>query len=137
MSQFQLTLRVGIITLCVLGLYVSYFMLRKYVMAARGELEGPSVVMSPRAKLGRVPNAQSGLFYYSLMLVLTPFLSPAHPLVMYAALAGAVAASLTSLYLAYSLLFVTRMSCVYCWVGHAVNWSLLALLIAAARAAYR
>lgn len=137
MPQYQLALRIGIITLCVVGLYVSYFMLRKYVMAARGELEGPSVVMSPRAKLGRVPNAQSGLLYYSLMLAVTPFLSPAHPLVMYAALAGAVAASLTSLYLAYSLLFVTRMSCGYCWVGHAVNWSLLALMIAGVRSVSR
>jgi hypothetical protein len=28
------------------------------------------------------------------------------------------------------LLFITRMPCAFCWTGHAVNWSLLALLIA-------
>jgi hypothetical protein len=30
--------------------------------------------------------------------------------------------------LAYSLLFVTRMPCVYCWTSHVVNWALAVAL---------
>jgi uncharacterized membrane protein len=36
-------------------------------------------------------------------------------------------AAITSLALAYSLLFVTKRACAFCWTGHAINW-LLAIL---------
>jgi uncharacterized membrane protein len=52
--------------------------------------------------------------------------------VWWAALAAAAAAAAFSAYLAYSLLFVTRMPCVYCWTSHVVNFSLI-LLVALAR----
>ncbi|HEV2037910.1 MAG TPA: vitamin K epoxide reductase family protein [Candidatus Eremiobacteraceae bacterium] len=133
MLDAALTVRVGIAALSLIGVYVSLFMLRKYFKAQRGGLEAPSVVMSPRAKLARVPNALSGLIFYTLLLALTPFLSSAHLPVVYAALAAAALAALVSLYLAYSLLFVTRMPCLYCWISHVVNWSLMALLIVATR----
>jgi uncharacterized membrane protein len=133
MHDGELALRGGIVALCLVGLYVSYFMLRKYVRGRRGELNGQSVVLSPRAVLGGVPNSLTGLIYYSLMLALTPFLSSAHPFASYAALVGAIVAALASVYLGYSLLFVTRLSCVNCWIGHVVNWSLLALLIITVR----
>lgn len=104
-------------------------MLRKYVRAQEGRLTEPSVVTTPRAKIGRVPNAMIGLIYYVLIILLVPFLSPAHPIVTLAALGAAFVAALISVYLAYSLLFVTRMPCVFCWTGHVINWSLLLLLI--------
>jgi uncharacterized membrane protein len=129
MPESGIVLRGVIAVLCLIGLYASYFMFRKFVKARRGGLDEPSVVTSPRAKIGRVPNATIGLIYYSLMLVLTPFLTRAHPLAVIGALVAAFAAAISSFYLAHSLLFVTRMPCRYCWTGHVVNWSLLALLI--------
>jgi len=38
-----------------------------------------------------------------------------------------LAAAVTSVYLGYSLLYVTRRSCPYCWTSHVVNWCLVAL----------
>ena len=125
----ELVVRACIVALCLIGLYVSFFMLRKYVRAQRGQLDEPSVVSSPRARITRVPNAFVGLVYYSLLLALTPFLTWAYPLAVHAALAAGLVAALASIYLAYSLLFVTRMPCGYCWTGHVVNWTLLALLV--------
>lgn len=112
--------------LCVVGIYVSFFMLRKQTRAAQGLLSEPSVVTSPRARAAGVSNALIGIFYYCGLLALSPFLH--FPLAWTLALAAAVLAAIFSAYLAYSLLFVTRMPCAYCWIGHAVNWSLLALL---------
>jgi len=129
----ELVLRAAIAILCLAGLYVSSFMLRKYVRAQRGHLDEPSVVTTPRAKMVRVPNALIGLVYYGFMLLLTPFLSRAYPVTIYAALIAALGAAVSSLYLAYSLLFVTRMPCRFCWTGHVINWSLLGLVIAIAR----
>jgi len=129
----EVVLHAGIVALCLAGLYVSSFMLRKYVRAKRGQLDEPSVVTSPRAKIGRVPNAMIGLVYYALILLLTPFLSPAHPAVILAALIAALVAAVSSLYLAYSLVFVTRMPCRYCWTGHVINWSLLGLVVVISR----
>ena len=129
----ELVLRAAIVGLCLAGLYVSSFMLLKYVRAQQGKLTEPSVVTSPRAKIARVPNAMIGLAYYVLMLLLTPFLSPTHPIAILAALVAALAAAISSVYLAYSLLFVTRMPCRYCWTGHVINWLLLVLVIALSR----
>ena len=56
--------RVAIAICCGVGLYVSLFMLRKSQRAARGEVEGPSVVKTPRAHLFGVPNALLGSMYY-------------------------------------------------------------------------
>jgi uncharacterized membrane protein len=122
-------LRVAVAALCIVGINASLLMLRKYQLAQRGELTEPSVVTSPRARIGSVPNARIGLTYYIFQLLAAPFATPSHPIVLHAALSGAVLASLASLYLAYSLLFVTRRPCLYCWTGHLINWTLLALLL--------
>lgn len=113
--------------LCVVGLYVSSVMLRKQIRAKRGQLSEPSVVATPRASLTGLPNSALGLGYYVIMLALTPFLGFA--LAWTVALVMAVLAAAMSIYLAYSLLFVTRMPCSNCWTGHAINWLLLILLV--------
>lgn len=114
--------------LCGAGLYASAFMANKSRRASRGEVRGPSVVKSPRAKLfGGVPNSVVGLAYYLGLLASLAFLD--RPIVWGVALAAAVFAAGTSLYLAYSLLFRTRRSCPYCWTSHLVNWSLLLILL--------
>lgn len=106
-------------------------MLRKQIRGDHGELREASVVLTPRAKATGVPNSLLGLIFYVAILLLTPFLSSATVWVF--ALAASVLAAALSVYLAYSLLFVTRMPCAYCWAGHVINWLLLALLVVARR----
>lgn len=116
----------GVITLlCGVGLYVSLFMLNKSRRAARGEIEGPSVVKTPRAHLFGVPNSLVGALYYPAVGIAVWFVRGAvGELVLLAAIAAAAA---TSLFLAYSLLFITRRECPFCWTSHALNWALLLL----------
>jgi uncharacterized membrane protein len=116
--------------LCLVGLYAACFMTSKAARYARGELTVPSVVQQPRARaIGGIPNSVFGIAYYSLLFFAAWFLH--EPFVYDAALVASLAATALSLYLAYSLLFVTRMPCVLCWTGHIINWALTALLIAA------
>src|SRR5665213_566006 len=115
--------------LCGVGLYASLFMLAKTRRAERGELDGPSVVESPRARLyGGVPNALLGGVYYPA-LALAIWLVTAVPALALPILTVAGLSAATSLVLAYSLLFVTRRPCPYCWTAHAVNWSLALLCL--------
>ena len=104
-------------------------MLAKTRRAERGELDEASVVESPRARLyGGVPNALLGGIYYPA-LALAIWLAPAVPALAFPILTVAGLAAATSLVLAYSLLFVTRRPCPYCWTAHAVNWSLALLCL--------
>jgi uncharacterized membrane protein len=112
-----------IVLLCGVGLYASAFMFGKSRRAARGELAEPSVVQTPNARaLGGVSNALVGLAYYAALAAATPFFELRS--VWLAALAASVAAAAFSCFLAYSLTFVTRMPCVYCWTSHVINWTL-------------
>lgn len=119
-------LEVAITVLCGVGLYASLFMLAKTRRAERGLLAEPSVVQSPRARLyGGVSNAAVGAIYYLALAVAVWLVrSPAGAAVVLVAVGFA---AITSVVLAYSLLFVTRRSCPYCWMGHAINWSLAIL----------
>ena len=122
----MLAVRVAISVLCAVGFYASVFMLRKSLLDARGRLAEPSVVQTARAKLfAGVPNAAIGCLYYA---ALTAGAWWGNRPVLYACLAAAAAAGASSAFLAYSLLYVTRRSCTYCWTAHAVNWLLLALV---------
>jgi|SRR5579871_4399888 len=116
----------GLITLvCGVGLYASLFMLAKSRRAARGEVRGPSVVKTPRAHLYGVQNSLLGAIYYPALTAAVWLVRPGAALL--AVLAVVLFAALTSAYLAYSLLFITRRECPYCWTAHAVNWTLLVL----------
>ena len=116
------------LVLCGAGAYASSFMLRKAWRAQRGELSEPSVVQTARARLfGGVSNAAIGLVYYLALAATVPFLG--RPPLWNAAFAASLAAGATSIYLAYSLLFVTRRTCVFCWTSHAINWLLVVLLL--------
>lgn len=120
-----MAIRAIITLLCGVGLYASLFMLNKGRRAARGEIKGPSVVKTPRAHLFGVPNSLLGMLYYPALAVSVWFLQ--ERIAVIALLAVVLLAAATSLVLAYSLLFVTRRSCPYCWSSHAVNWALLLL----------
>ena len=120
-----MVMRTVITLLCGVGLYVSLFMLSKSRRAQRGELLEPSVVTSPRARLFGVQNAVLGVISYPGVALAIWLIQGT--LAKAALLAVMLFAALTSVVLAYSLLFVTRRECAYCWTGHAVNWSLLFL----------
>lgn len=111
--------------LCALGLYASVFMFRKTRLAAMGALRESSVVQQPAARLFLgIPNALFGAVYYTMVLVF--IWAVPRGCVLLLAASGLAAA--VSLYLAYSLLFVTRMPCKFCWTSHAINWLLVPLL---------
>jgi uncharacterized membrane protein len=118
-------IRAIITLLCGVGLYASLFMLDKSRRAARGEVEGPSVVKTPRAHLFGVPNSLLGALYYPAVAVAVWFVNGRVDAAVL--LAAVLFAAATSLVLAYSLLFITRRECPYCWTSHAVNWCLLLL----------
>ena len=101
-------------------------MLAKSRRAERGELRESSVVQTPRARLyAGLPNSLLGVLYY-LGLAIAIWLVRTR---LEAVVLGAIVAfaALTSAVLAYSLLFVTRRQCPYCWTGHAVNWTVAAI----------
>lgn len=123
-----MAIKLSIAALCAVGLFVSSRMQLKAALAARGELDEPSVVQTPRARLiGGATNSAFGIIYYGLMLVAVWFTST-HA-VWVAAVVAAILAACVSAYLAYSLLFLTRMPCAMCWTGHTVNWLLLVALL--------
>lgn len=119
-----------VFALALVGAYCSVHMQQKSARAQAGELREKSVVQTPRAHVfGNVQNSAIGLAYYGALAAASFFL--AVPIVHTLSLLAAILAAATSIYLAYSLLFVTRMECVYCWTSHVVNWSLLALFLIA------
>lgn len=121
-------LKLAITVLCGVGLYASLFMLGKARRAARGQLAEESVVQTPRAHLfGNIQNSALGALYYPALAVVTWMTVGTAGGI--AVLAIVVVAAITSAVLAYSLLFVTRRACPYCWTSHAINW-LLVLLVA-------
>ena len=119
-------LQAVVTVLCGVGLYASLFMLGKARRAERGELAAPSVVLSPRARLfGGVSNAAIGCLYYPALAAAIWFVRT--PAVGWGVLGASALAAVTSLALAWSLLFVTRRWCAYCWTAHTINWTLAAL----------
>ena len=121
-------MRFVVLGLCAVGLYVSIYMQRKAMDARDGTLAEASVVQTNRARLvGGVPNSLIGICYYIGLAIVSFGLSA--PAVYLPALIAVSLAAAMSLYLAYSLLFVTKMPCVYCWTGHVVNWALLVVFI--------
>lgn len=116
-----------VIVCCALGLWVSVRMHDKSEADRRGELREASVVQSPRARLfGGVDNAMIGLVYYPAVALASLFLSDAP--VRIATLIAAAAAAVVSVFLMHSLLYITKMKCTNCWIGHAMNMFLFVML---------
>ncbi|MDP9017026.1 MAG: hypothetical protein M3N19_01730, partial [Candidatus Eremiobacteraeota bacterium] len=91
-----------------------------------GALTEPSVVERPAARLLlRIPNAVLGIFYYLAVGAGVWWIGNA--LTSYLLIA-AIAAGIMSCYLAYSLLFITKMPCLFCWTSHVINWLLIVQL---------
>lgn len=80
-----------------------------------------SVLDTPRAKMFGVPNAVFGLFVYAYIALDSLFFPP------YFGFALISVSLFRSIYLAYSLLFVTRIPCKLCFTAHFVNVCLFGL----------
>ncbi|HEY5094852.1 MAG TPA: vitamin K epoxide reductase family protein [Candidatus Eremiobacteraceae bacterium] len=116
-----------VIACCIVGFQASLEMHNKAEADRRGELLDKSVVQTPRARLfGGVDNAAIGLAYYPAIAVASFFFSVAP--VRIAALVAAAAATAVSLYLLYSLLFITKMKCTNCWMANTMNVMILVML---------
>jgi uncharacterized membrane protein len=117
-----------VLALTIVGTYAATRMEQKTLLDRAGLLSESSVVQTPRARIfGFVANSEIGLVYYISLAIASFFL--ADPAVRQACLVAAALAAAMSVYLAYSLLFVTRKPCALCWAGHVVNWALLAVLL--------
>ena len=75
------------------------------------------VIHTPRAKLFGVPNSVYGIALYVYLLAF--FLGA--PLPWWPAFVAAGLAVIRSFYLAYSLLFLTRVPCPLCFTTHIIN----------------
>ena len=75
------------------------------------------VIHTPRAKLFGIPNSVYGMALFSYQILF--FLGLPLPWVL--AFVGAGLATLRSIYLAYSLIFVTRVACPLCFTSHIIN----------------
>lgn len=114
-----------------MGLWASVRMHEKSEADRRGELREASVVQSPRARLfGGIDNALIGLVYYPAVAIASLFFSVAA--VRFATLIAAAAAAAVSVYLLYSLLFITKMKCTNCWIAHFMNMLLFVMLASTA-----
>jgi len=115
--------------LCVVGLWISvYFTGVSYrwfpptvgwipKVCQLKEASCQLVIYTPRAKLFGVPNSVYGIALY---LYLAAFLLGA-PLSEWFAIVATGLAVVRSLYLAYSLIFVTRVACPLCFTTHLIN----------------
>ncbi len=73
------------------------------------------VLDTPRAKIFGVPNSLFGIFVYAYLMLGSHFFPP---------LAGFLllgAAMIRSVFLAYSLIFVTKIPCKLCFTAHGIN----------------
>ncbi len=82
-----------------------------------------NVLGTPRAKLFGLPNSLFGVGLY-LYLILDLFFFPPE-----IALFLLLAATVRSIYLAYSLLFVTQIPCPLCFTTHGINLSLFLIVL--------
>lgn len=82
-----------------------------------------NVLGTPRAKLFGYPNSLFGIGLY-LYLILDHFFFPPH-----VALFLLAAATIRSIYLAYSLIFVTKIPCPLCFTTHLINLCLFLIVL--------
>lgn len=117
--------------LCVVGLWISiYFTGVFYKWFSPGvfwiprvcQLEEKScllVLETPRAKIFGIPNSVFGIAMYLYVLFDLAFFPPYFGLVL------CVLALIRSIYLAYSLIFITKIPCPLCFTSHIINFCLV------------
>lgn len=85
-----------------------------------------TVLDTPRAKLFGYPNSLFGIFLYAYLILDIWFFSPQIAIVLLAL------AVLRSIYLAYSLLYVTKIPCPLCFTSHVINLALFLIILKSA-----
>jgi uncharacterized membrane protein len=122
-------LRAVVALLCCIGLYAAQHMYQKSRRAERGELDEPSIVEEPHARLffGQ-PNSLFGCLYFPLLLVgvvlyalLASHGARSALVVRWFVLVALATATGSTIFLAYSLVAVTKRECPFCWTSHVVN----------------
>ena len=83
-----------------------------------------SVLDTPRAKIFGVPNSVFGIALY--LYLITTLLVPFPSLLTLSLLTVAL---LRSVFLAYSLLFITKIPCPLCFTGHTINLILFLIVL--------
>ncbi len=81
-----------------------------------------NVLDTPRAKIFGIPNSLFGIFVYSFLIIAGASFSELSCLLLTFAL-------IRSVYLAYSLIFVTRIPCKLCFTSHAINLALFLIYV--------
>lgn len=82
-----------------------------------------NVLGTPRAKVFGVPNSALGILVYAFLLLTSHFLSPRPGFLLLAFALG------RSVFLAYSLIFITRIPCKLCFASHAINLALFLIFL--------
>ncbi len=130
MDGMEVITHLTVVFLSVIGLWISVYFTGVYYrwfspdvkwipqVCRMNEKSCRTVLDTPRAKLFGLPNAVFGIAVYTYV-ILDVFFFPVWPgfLILSFAL-------LRSLYLAYSLLFVTKIPCPLCFTTHAINLAL-------------
>ena len=123
----KMALSLFIFTLAAAGLWISIYFTGVYYqwiepdvfwMPKVCQLEKKSCLMvldTPRAKIFGVPNSAFGIGIYLYLLTDLFFFPPLLGLLLLGL------ALLRSIYLAYSLLFITKIPCPLCFTSHAIN----------------
>ena len=109
------------------GVYYKWFQPNVFWMPQICQLKESSCMMivdTPRAKIFGIPNSVFGIGLYSyLILSIFVYLPPVIAILL---LGFAV---IRSIYLAYSLIFVTKIPCPLCFTSHVINIILLLLVL--------
>ena len=94
-----------------------------------GEKTCSSIIHTPRARIFKLPNSVFGQVFYLVLLATFWGDFVLNPIVYYCLIFASSLTVLLGLYLTYSLLFLTRVSCKLCFTSHAINFVIFVLLI--------
>ncbi len=82
-----------------------------------------NVLQTPRAKIFGIPNSALGIGLYLYLILDILFFPPFPGLILI------IFALLRSVYLAYSLIFVTKIPCPLCFTSHGINLMLFLIYV--------
>src|SRR5260370_12637601 len=113
------------------------------ILCAREGSSCVTVVQTPYARVFGVPNSLLGIIYYSYLLVwayaglvfgpIVRFAGRFAPLSIWALLGASVVTLILGFYLVYALRLKLHAHCPLCYLGHAINATLLVLIILTVR----
>ena len=113
------------------------------ILCAREGSSCVTVVQTPYARVFGLPNSLLGIVYYSFLIVwattglvfgpIVRFVGRFAPLSIWALLGASVVTLILGFYLVYALRRKLHTHCPLCYLGHAINATLLVLIILTVR----